>query len=114
MRNFFLIFLPLAFFLIANGELFSQRPNFGNSGSGGGSGMGRSGSSSGNQREIEPDTFPMFYHFPGEKNKSYAFVDSNLTNDFHLFQHILHFCWILPFFLIFVLLFYVVLYLYFI
>lgn len=85
MRNFFLIFLPLAFFLIANGELFSQRPNFGNSGSGGGSGMGRSGGSSGNQREIEPDTFPMFYHFPGEKNKSYAFVDSNLTNDFH--QH---------------------------
>ena len=85
MRKILLMFLPLAVFLIANGELLSQRPNFSNSGSGGGSGMGRSGGTGGNQREIEPDTFPMFYHFPGDKSKSYAFVDSNLTNDFH--QH---------------------------
>lgn len=79
------MFLPLAIFLIANGELLSQRPNFSNAGSGGGSGMGRLGGTGGNQMEIEPDTFPMFYHFPGDKNKSYAFVDSNLTNVFH--QH---------------------------
>lgn len=88
MRKILLMSLPLAFLLIANGKLLSQRPNFSNTGSGGGSGMGRSGGSGGsvgNQREIEPDTFPMFYHFPGDKNKSYAFIDSNLTNDFH--QH---------------------------
>ncbi|MFM7091830.1 MAG: putative porin [Bacteroidota bacterium] len=79
------MFLPLAILWVVNGELFSQRPNFGGSGSGGVGGMGSSGGSGGGQREIEPDTFPMFYHFPGEKNKMYAFVDSNLTNDFH--QH---------------------------
>jgi len=61
------MFLPLAILWVVNGELFSQRPNFGGSGSGGGGGMGRSGGSGGGQREIEPDTFPMFYHFPGEK-----------------------------------------------
>jgi hypothetical protein len=85
MQKKLLIFLSLAFMLTAGKELLAQRPNFGNSGGGFGSGMGRSGGSGGNQREVEPDTFPMFYHFPGEKNKKYAFLDSNLTNDFH--QH---------------------------
>jgi hypothetical protein len=85
MQKFFLLLLPLAFVWLANGELLSQRPTFGGSSSGGGFGMGRSGSTGGGQRDIEPDTFPMFYHFPGERNKIYVFVDSNLTNDFH--QH---------------------------
>ena len=85
MQKWFFRLLPLAIFLIAKGELLSQRPNFGNSGSGGGSSMGRSGGTGGNQRDIEPDTFPMFFHFPGDKNKVYPFLDSSLTNDFH--QH---------------------------
>lgn len=85
MKPSFFRLLPLAILLIAKGELLSQRPDFNNSGSGGGSSMGRSGGMGGNQREIEPDTFPMFFHFPGDKNKIYPFVDSSLTNDFH--QH---------------------------
>jgi len=85
MRKWFFMLLPLAIFLIAKGELLSQRPNFSNSGSGGGSSMGRSGGTGGNQRDIEPDTFPMFFHFPGDKNKVYPFLDSSLTNNFH--QH---------------------------
>ncbi|MFN5789584.1 MAG: putative porin, partial [Bacteroidota bacterium] len=85
MQRWFFRLLPLAIFLIAKGELLSQRPNFSNSGSGGGSSMGRSGGTGGNQRDIEPDTFPMFFHFPGDKNKVYPFLDSSLTNDFH--QH---------------------------
>lgn len=85
MKPSFFRLLPLAILLIAKGELLSQRPNFNNSGSGGGSSMGRSDGTGGNQRDIEPDTFPMFFHFPGDKNKIYPFVDSSLTNDFH--QH---------------------------
>ena len=85
MQKWFFRLLPLAILLIAKGELLSQRPNFSNSGSGGGSSMGRSGGTGGNQRDIEPDTFPMFFHFPGDKNKVYPFLDSSLTNDFH--QH---------------------------
>ena len=85
MQKWFFSLLPLAIFLIAKGELLSQRPNFSNSGSGGGSSMGRSGGTGGNQRDIEPDTFPMFFHFPGDKNKVYPFLDSSLTNNFH--QH---------------------------
>lgn len=85
MKPSFFRLLPLAILLIAKGELLSQRPNFNNSGSGGGSSMGRSDGTGGNQRDIEPDTFPMYFHFPGDKNKIYPFVDSSLTNDFH--QH---------------------------
>jgi len=85
MQKWFFRLLPLAILLIAKGELLSQRPNFSNSGSGGGSSMGRSGGTGGNQRDIEPDTFPMFFHFPGDKNKVYPFLDSSLTNNFH--QH---------------------------